>query len=118
MFLMKQKINWQLFDNNKEIISKKNVEAYYEYNKIFIYEEATEKNVYDYKKNTYSRKTNEYEMVIDFSDKTCSFDFGSEGSCTIDIECKSHVKFDEIILEYKIDDSIKKLVVQINEVEM
>ncbi len=113
---MNQKIDWQLFSDNELIINMENVPAIFEYSNKLVYNNDSEENSFDYKKNIFTRKTSDINMEINFDTKTCKFIFEEEGNCIFDIECSKNITDELIILEYKIDDSLKKLVIRIKDI--
>lgn len=111
---MLQYIDWMLFSDNKLLICRKNEESIFELNKSLIYETEKEYNKIDFVKKIFVRKTDELFMEIDFSKKTCKFDFGIEGTCSFDIECSFKYNDEEIELLYSLDDSYKKVSIKFN----
>lgn len=111
---MNQKIDWKLYHDNKLLVSRKNEEVVYtkEYLK---YEKENEYNYVDLIKNIYNRKTDEYDMEIDFNEKTCSFNLEDVGNCKFDIKCNIKVKKKEITLMYQIDDGENKIFIEIKD---
>ncbi len=113
MALLNCKINYILYTgNNKEI--EKEVEANYIPGKLLEFEE----NVIDLINKTYSRKTNEYEMIISFATKMCELKYDEEHSFKFDIESFFKTKNDLIHIEYAFDEEIKKLIINLKEVNL
>lgn len=110
---MNCKINYILYtDNNKEI--EKEVEANYIPNKLLEFEE----NVIDLDNKTYTRKTTDYEIIIDFATKICEIKYDNEHSFKFDIESFFKVNDDQIHIEYAFDEEIKKLIINLKEVNL
>ncbi len=116
--MLKEKIDWKLFNDNKLIINLENEIADIVLNKEITFMQKDEYNNYNYQKNTYTRKTQEYTMIINFSDKTCSFDFSREGNCKFDIDCSSNITKDIITLKYKIDDIEVKIQIILKDIKL
>ncbi len=115
---MEQKIDWQLFSDGKMIISQKDVIAKYTYKTKLSYGDNGIYNEYDYKKNLFIHKTDEINMEINFNNKTCRFNFEKEGNCIFDIKCNIKISEESIELEYSIDDTLKKLIINIKDIKL
>ncbi len=106
-------IDWKLFNNNKLLVHRKNVSVIYDYNNKLIYETTDEYNEIDFKMKKYIRRTNELEMIIEFENNICIFDFKEEGNCKIDIKSSFKLDGDDIILKYTIDEDEKKIIINL-----
>jgi hypothetical protein len=109
-------LNWTLKNNDKILIARKNQKALLEDKHLLIYKKDLESNKINLLEKKYLRETDEYLMEIDFKEKTCSFLFPKEGKTTFDIECKLNETEKYIEMCYKIDDNIKKIEINYNEV--
>ncbi len=106
---MERKIDWKLVNDKKVLVFRKNVDAVYKYQDYVLYKTDKEYNKYDIKANQFLRVTPEIHMLIDFNEQTCKFTFSEEESCKFDIKCKNTIKKNNIVLEYSIDESVKKI---------
>lgn len=113
---MLQYIDWMLFSDDKILVNNRNVKSILNNDKSLIYQTPDEYNKLDMINNIFIRKTDELYMEINFKEKFCMFDFGIDGKCKFDIVCDWKSSNDEIILQYTIDDSMKKLHVILKEI--
>ncbi len=116
--MLKDQIDWKLFNDDKLIICLKEEKASIIYNTEITFLQNDEYNNYNYVKNTYTRKTSEYKMIINFNEKTCSFDFGKEGNCKFDVQCSAKTTDDEVVLKYKIDDIEVKIEIKLYDIKL
>ncbi len=107
--LLESIINWEVYNNNKLLISRKNVKSLYNYNNYLIYETNVEYNKFDIKNLIFTRKTEELHLEIDFQKKQCKVFFEADNCLKFDIECFYKINNEEIVLEYALDEEIKKL---------
>lgn len=115
---MKTYINWSLFSDKELVLDKKKVICTYEKNKYILYKDTDEINEMDLQNKLFKRKTKELSMEIDFKEKTAMFDFAENGKCKFDIESVWYFEKDKLTLLYKMDDSIKKVIVDILEIAL
>ena len=106
-------INWSLISGNDILITKKNIMVD-SIKDIIIFNSSSEINELHINDKKFIRKTDEFEMEIDFIQKTCKFNFKEDGTCTFDIECLWKYKNNEYNLFYRIDDTEKNLKLEIN----
>ncbi len=110
---MEQKISWLFFDNDKLLISRKEQDAFCYPGKYLIYDYKEEYNKIDLINLIYYRKTKEYNMEIDFNNKICKFIFDDKNILKFDLDCLIKINEDKIIIKYKIDDNMKKIIINI-----
>jgi hypothetical protein len=107
-------LDYVLFTDDKKDIEAKDVMAIYVPNKSLEFEE----NVIDLANKTYRRRTLEYEFLIDFNTRICELKYDDNGSIQFEIEAFYKAKNDQIYIEYAFDDEIKKLTIDLKEVNL
>lgn len=105
-------INWYLYDNQTLIVNDLNVKCEFS-NNVLIYKNEDSTNEININKETYIRENNEYKLEIDFKKKTMELYMNElKNSFLLDIECLFTKNKDKIILEYKYDEEIKKIIIE------
>lgn len=97
------------------IINKEKVICEYEENKYIKYiEEDNIINYIDLVNDIYTRETSEFTFKIDFNNKKISYLLKEKNALfESDLNKCNIIKNNEIILNYKIDDEDKKIIIQI-----
>ena len=114
MRLLNCKIDYLLFTDDKIEIKKENVIAYYEPLRSISFEE----NKIDIKDKTYTRKTEELELIIDAKNKKCVLKYDDYNSLKFDIQVELIIKNDKITLSYILGEEKKKLIITMKEVKL
>lgn len=107
-----KKANWILYSDGKIVDKKLGIEVEFTDNRI-IYQEEDILNIVDLEKKTYLRESSEFKFYIDFTNKTFSY-LLKENNYKLENTLECNINIDNIItLEYKIDNEIKKILIQI-----
>ena len=108
------KIDYKLFTNRDCEIDKQNVDANYVPNKKLEFGE----NIIDFEKKTYTRKTNQYFLEIDFKSKICALSYDENQSFKFEVECSYKKTNEKIAIEYNLDVDTKRLIIYLKEVSL
>ena len=110
---MNSKINYILYTDKKKEIEKE-IMANYIPDELLEFEE----NVIDLINKIYKRKTDDYELIIYFSTNTCELKYDENHAFKFEIESFFKAKDDRIHIEYAFDEEIKKLIIDLKEVNL
>ena len=113
---IKKHIDWILFNNKKKILEYKNVVCEINNNCWHFNEDGNIINIIDLNKNIYQRESDDYILQVDFKKKKYYLTLrGKEKNTlfTMNLECASIEKEEDIHLKYKIDDEEKEILIHL-----